>query len=174
MHHYLRRMTLGDFFQFAANHPANVIFYFAIIPFAALLAGWMEREEGHLPPWNYLFSTLVYLVAIPAILSAAYTAYRWFFDRESILNTDILLQVLPIASMAVTFFLVKRRVRIDTLPGFGRLSGMVMMIVASMMIMYFLDRFRIIGFTVIPFQYLLIIFLLLLFAIRFGWKRIGA
>ena len=167
-------MTLGDLFQYATDHPAHVIFYFSIIPFAALLAGWMEREEGHLPPWNYLYSTLIYLVSVPAILSVAYTAYRWFFDRETILNTNLLLQVLPIASMAVTFFIVKQHVKIPTLPGFGRLSGMVMMIVATMMIMYGLDRFRIIGITFIPFQYLLVMFLALLFAIRFGWKRIAA
>ncbi|OAV42927.1 hypothetical protein [Lewinella sp. 4G2] len=167
-------MTLGDLFQYATDHPAHVLFYFLIIPFAALLAGWMEREEGHLPPWNYLFSTLIYLVAIPAILSFAYSAYRWFFDRQAIDNTNLLLQVLPVASMAVTFFIVKRHVKVDTLPGFGRLSGMVMMIFATMVIMWFLDRFRIIGFTFIPFQYLLLIFLVLLFAIRYGWKRIGS
>ena len=167
-------MTLGDLFQYANNHPAHVIFYFALIPFAALLAGWMERDEGHLPPWNYLFSTLIYLVAIPAILSAAYSAYRWFFDREAILNTNLLLQVLPLASMFITFQIVKRYVKVSTLPGFGRLSGMVMMIVATMMIMYFLDRFHIIGFTRIPFHFLLIMFLALLFAIRLGFRRIAS
>ena len=167
-------MTLGDLFQYATDHPAHVIFYFSLIPFAALLAGWMERDEGHLPPWNYLYSTLIYLVSIPAILSVAYTAYRWFFDRETILNINLLLQVLPVVSMAVTYFLIKRHVRIATLPGFGRLSGMVMMIVATMLIMYGLDRFRIIGITFIPFQYLLLIFLVLLFAIRLGMRRIAS
>ena len=167
-------MTLGDLFQYANQHPAHVVFYFCLIPFAALLAGWMERDEGHLPPWNYLFSTLIYLVAIPAILSAAYTAYRWFFDRESIMNTNLLLQVLPLVSMFVTFQIVKRYVRVSSLPGFGRLSGMVMMIVAVMAIMYFLDRFHIIGFTRIPFHFLLLIFLGLLFAIRLGFRRIAS
>ncbi|NJC27759.1 hypothetical protein [Neolewinella antarctica] len=166
-------MTLADLLHYANSYPAHVLFYFLLIPFAALLASWMEREEGHLPPWNYLFSTLVYLVAVPAILSVAYTAYRWFFDRETILNTNLLLQILPIASMLLTFFIVKRSVKIDTLPGFGRLSGMVMMIVATMLILYGLDRFRLIGFTAIPFHYLLLVFFGLLFAIRFGWRRIG-
>ncbi len=165
-------MTLGDLFQYASDHPAHVVFYFALIPFAALLAGWMERGEAHLPPWNYLFSTLMYLVAVPAILSAAYSAYRWFFDRESILNANVLLQILPLISMALTFTLIKRSVRMDALPGFGRLGGMVTMIVAAMAIMYFLDRFRIIGFTSIPFSYLLVAFLLLLFGIRYGWRRV--
>ena len=89
------------------------------------------------------------------------------------MNTNLLLQVLPVASMAITFLIVKQHVKIPTLPGFGRLSGMVMMIVATMLIMYGLDRFRIIGITFIPFQYLLLIFLALLFAIRYGWRRVA-
>ena len=167
-------MTLADLFTYANHHPAHVVFYFALIPFAALLAGWMEREEGHLPPWNYLYSVLVYLVAVPAILSAAYSVYRWFFDRESIMNTNLLLQVLPVVSMLLTFLIIKQHVRIATLPGFGRLSGMVMMIVSAMAIMWFLDRFHIIGFTYIPFHYLLLVFLALLFAIRYGFRRVAS
>ena len=109
-------MTINDLFQYALDHPLNVVFYFLLIPFAALLAGWMEREEGHLPPWNYLYSTLVYLVAVPAILAIAYTIYKWLFERGSIMDANIMLQLLPIASMLITFFIVKKQVRIESLP----------------------------------------------------------
>lgn len=166
-------MTINDLFQYAQDHPMNVVFYFLFIPFAALLAGWMEREEGHLPPWNYLYSTLVYLVAVPAILAVAYTIYKWLFERGSILDANILLQLLPIGSMLLTFFIVKKQVRIEALPGFDRLSGMVMMISAALVIMWFLDKVRIVAFTYMPIQYLLIIFLVLLFVIRYGWRRVA-
>lgn len=166
-------MTLNDFFDYAANHPANVVFYFALIPFAALLAGWMEREEGHLPPWNYLYSTLVYLVAVPAILSVGLSVYKWLFERTSIMEANLLLQFLPVVSMLLTFFTIKRQVRIEALPGFGRLSGVVMMIAAALILMWFIDRVRIIVFTYMPIQYLLLIFLGLLFVIRLGWRRLA-
>jgi drug/metabolite transporter superfamily protein YnfA len=166
-------MTINDLFQYAEAHPANVVFYFCIIPFAALLAGWMEREEGHLPPWNYLYSTLVYLVAVPAILAVAYGVYSWLFERRSIRDANILLQLLPIASMLLTFFLVKKQVRIDSLPGFSRLGGLVMMISAALAIMWFIDKVRIVAFTYMPIQYLLVIFLVLLVVIRVGWTRIA-
>ncbi|MEO0732512.1 MAG: hypothetical protein AAFZ52_06735, partial [Bacteroidota bacterium] len=162
-------MTLNDLFQYALDHPANFVFYFALIPFAALLAGWMEREEGHLPPWNYLYSTLVYLVAVPAILAVAYSVYKWLFERQSILNANLLLQVLPVISMFLTFYIVKRQVRIESLPGFDRLGGLVMMISAAIVIMWFIDRVRIVAFTYLPIQYLLVAFLVLLFVIRLGW-----
>lgn len=166
-------MTLNDFFQYAADNPLNVVFYFSIIPFAALLAGWMEREEGHLPPWNYLYSTLVYLVAVPAILSLAFNVYKWMFERGSILNANLVLQVLPVASMLLTFFIVKRQVRIESLPGFDRLGGLVLIISGAIAIMWFLDKVRIVAFTYFPIHYLLIIFLLLLVVVRFGWRRLA-
>lgn len=166
-------MTINDLFQYAETHPANVVFYFCIIPFAALLAGWMEREEGHLPPWNYLYSTLVYLVAVPAILAVAYSVYSWLFERRSIRDANILLQILPIASMLITFFLVKKQVRIDSLPGFSRLGGLVMMISSVLAIMWFLDKVRIVAFTYMPIQYLLVVFLVLLVVIRVSWTRIA-
>jgi len=166
-------MTINDLFQYALDNPLNVVFYFLLIPFAALLAGWMERGEGHLPPWNYLYSTLVYLVAVPAILAVAYTIYKWLFERGSIMDANIMLQLLPIASMLITFFIVKKQVRIESLPGFSRLSGLVIMISAALIFMWFIDRVHIVAFTRMPIQYLLITFLVLLVVIRFGWSRVA-
>jgi hypothetical protein len=166
-------MTINDLFQYAIDHPLNVVFYFFLIPFAALLAGWMEREEGHLPPWNYLYSTLVYLVSVPAILAVAYTIYKWLFERGSIMDANIMLQLLPIASMLITFYIVKKQVRIESLPGFSRLSGLVIMISAALIFMWFIDRVHIVVFSHMPIQYLLIIFLVLLVVIRFGWSRVA-
>ena len=170
----LRSMTLGEAFEYASNNPAYIIFYFCIVPFAALLAGWMEREEGHLPPWNYLYSSLVYMVAIPGILAIGLGIYKWLFERRSIMDANMLLQVLPIASMLLTFFIVKQQVKIDSLPGFNRLGGLVMMISAAMAIMWFIDRVRIIVFSYMPIQYLLLILLGLLGVIRFGWRRMAS
>ena len=167
-------MTLNDFFRYAELHPWNVLFYFALIPFAALLAGWMEREEGHLPPWNYLYSTLVYLVAVPAILSIGLSVYKWLFERGSIMNANLTLQVVPVFSMLLTFFIIKQNVRIERLPGFGKLSGVVMMIAGALMIMWFIDRIRIVVFSYMPIQYLLLIFLGILFMIRFGWRKVAS
>ena len=133
----------------------------------------MEREEGHLPPWNYLYSTLVYLVAVPAILSVAYTIYKWLFERGSVMDANIMLQILPIASMLLTFFIVKRQVRIESLPGFSKLSGLVIMISAALAIMWFMDRVRIYTFTRLPIQWLLGIFAGLLIIIRYSWQRVA-
>ena len=167
-------MKLADLFVYAQDHPLNVLFYFCLIPFAALLAGWMEREEGHLPPWNYLYSTLIYLVAVPAILAVAYTVYMWLWERQPLGNTDLLLQVLPIVSLLVTFFIVKRQVKIPSLPGFDRLGGLVMMITGAFAIMYFIDRLQIVAFMRLSVSTVLIVFAVLLIVIRFGWRRLAS
>ncbi|MFT7121840.1 MAG: hypothetical protein ACJAZ9_002028 [Neolewinella sp.] len=166
-------MTLNDLFQYALDNPMNVVFYFGIIPFAALLAGWMEREEGHLPPWNYLYSTLVYLVAVPAIIAVSFSVYKWMYERDSIMNANLMLQVLPIISMFLTFFIVKKQVRIESLPGLDRLGGLVMITSGVMVIMWFMDKVHIIAFTYISIQQLLLIFLVLLVVVRYGWTRIA-
>lgn len=167
-------MTLQEAFDYAGNNPSYIVFYFSIIPFAALLAGIMEREEGHLPPWNFLYSSLVFMVAIPGILAVGLSVYKWLFERSSIMQTSMILQILPIVSMLVTFFIIKRNVRMDSLPGFHRLGGLVMMISAAMAIMWFIDRVRIIIFSYMPIQYLLIILLVFLVVIRLGWRRISS
>ena len=167
-------MTFNDLLDYAAGHPDVILFYFALIPFAALLAGFMEREESHLPPWNYLYSTLLYLVAIPAILSVSLMAYGWLFERGSILETDLLLQVVPIASFFLTVYVIRRQVYLPGLPGFGRLGGLVVMIFATLVILWAVDRTRIVLFSGLKIQYLLLVFLALLFAIRLGWRKVFA
>lgn len=165
-------MTIGEAFEYASANPATVIFYFAIVPFAALLAGWMERDEGHLPPWSYMYSALLYMVAIPGILAVALSAYIFLFQNGDIMQANLLLQVLPVASMLLTFAIVKNNVRIEALPGFDKLSSLVMMVAAAMALMWFIDKVRIVVFSYMPIQYLLLIFLGLLFAIRYGWRSV--
>ena len=167
-------MTLNDLLNYAAGHPEAVIFYFALVPFAALLAGLMERKEGHLPPWNYLYSAMLYLVAVPATLSAGLLAYQWLFERGSILDVDLLLQGVPIISFFVTAYIIRRQVYLRGLPGFGRLGGLVLMIFATLVLLWIIDRTRIVLFSGFKIQYLLLCFLLLLVLVRYGWRKIFA
>ena len=165
-------MTLNDFYAFAATHHSQVIFFFALVPFAALLAGFMEREEGHLPPWNYLYSAMLYLVAIPAIFSIGLTAYRWLFERGSIMEADLVLQIVPVISLLLTVLVIRRQVPLRDLPGFGRLSSLVLLITAGLVLLWGIDRTRIILFSRLPMQYLVLVFLLVLVGLWQGVKGV--
>lgn len=167
-------MTLADFFQKIADNPAYIIFYFTIIPVTALLAGWLGKGEGHISPWKYLYSTLIYLVSVPGIFAVTLSIYFFLFERRSIMQTDVFVQILPIVSMIATLLIIRRNVRLEYIPGFDKLSGLITMITATLAIMWFIDRTRIIAFTYIPFQYVILIFIGLLVAIRLGWRRLFA
>lgn len=164
-------MTLAEFFKLLGDQPAYIILFFTLLPFTALMAGIMGRGDGHLSPWKYLYSCLVYLVSVPAIFAVTLSAYLFLFERRSILQTDVLTQILPIASMVLTLWLISRNVILERIPGFGKLSGLIMMIMATFGIMWFIDRTHIIAFTRIPFHFIILIFIALLLVIRFGWSK---
>ena len=87
------------------------------------------------------------------------------------MDADVFAQVLPIISMVVTLLLIRRNVSLDYIPGFDKLSGLVTVISAALLIMWFVDRTRIIVFSYLPFQYVILIFIGLLVVIRYGWRK---
>ena len=166
-------MTLGEFFQAVSDEPVYIVFYFAILPFTALLAGWLaDKEEGRESPWKYLYSTLLYLVCVPGIFAVTLDIYLFLFERRSIFDLNLLTQVLPILSMVITILIIRRNVDMSYIPGFDKLSGLVIMITATLIIMWFIDRTRIIVFSYMPIQYVLLLFAGLLLVVRFGWGKL--
>jgi len=164
-------MTLAEFFEMVGRNPSIVLFYFLALPLTAFLAGVLGRGEGHLSPWKYLYSTIIYLVSVPGIFAVTLNVYLHLFERRSIMDANLYTQVLPILLMLFTFWIVSKNVKIDQIPGFHKLSGLVMIIVAVLMIMWILEKTHIIAITFLPFQYVILIFLALFLAIRFGVKR---
>lgn len=164
-------MTLNEFFDLVTANPAYVIFYFCIIPFAALLAGWLGKGEGHIAPWKYLYSTLIYLICVPGIFAITVSVYQFLFERRSIWEADVYTQVLPIISMILTLQIVRRNVNLDYIPGFDKLGGLVMVITAALAIMWFIDRLRIIAFTFIRFEFVILFLIGLIIIIRYGWSK---
>ncbi|MEM9917213.1 MAG: hypothetical protein AAF990_03915 [Bacteroidota bacterium] len=165
-------MTLRQFIDQLGENPYYVIFFFLLIPLTALLAGIFGRNEGHISPWKYLYSLLIYLVSIPGIFAVTLSIYLFLFERRSIFDTDIYTQVLPILSMIITLLLIRRNVDLDLIPGFGKLSGLVIMIAAVLILMWMVDRTRIFVFSYMPFQQVLLIFGGLLLVAWFGWNRL--
>lgn len=165
-------MTLWDFFQAVSAQPVYIIFYFVMIIVVALLTGWLAKGEGEDSPWKYLYSALLYLVCVPGILAVGLAIYLFLFERRSIFAMNILLEILPVISMIATILIIRKNVDIDRIPGFDKLSGLVMMISAALAIMWFVDRIRIVIFSSMPIQYLLFIFVGLLLLIRIGWSRL--
>ncbi len=164
-------MTLQELFDLLGRNPAYVIFFFVMLPFTALLSGWIAKGEGHLSPWKYLYATLIYLACVPGIFAVTLSIYFFLFERRSILDTNVYTQLLPVISMVLTLFIVRKNVNMDNVPGFDKLSGLIMMISATLAVMWFVDRTRIYVISFLPFHVALLIFAGLLLIIRFGWSK---
>lgn len=165
-------MTLRDFFEYLGSNPLVVLFYFLAIPFTAFLVGFVGKGQGHLSPWKQLYSMLIYLVCVPGVLATALSVYFFLFERGSIMNANVLVQILPVISMIFTLSIIRSNVDFEYIPGFDKISSLITMICAVFILMYLLDRTHLIAWVNIPVQYFLLILVGLLFAFRWGMKRL--
>ena len=164
-------MTLREFFDYLSANPLVVMAFFLGIPFTAILAGIMGRGEGHLSPWRYLYAVLIYLACVPGIFAAALAVYLFLFERGgSIFNVNLLTQVAPIASMIITLGVIRRNVSLQDVPGFDKLSSLMLMIASVFVLMYFLDRLHLVAWVNVPVVYLILIVAGLLLAFRYALK----
>lgn len=168
-------MTLRELFDYLNANPVMVVGYFLLILITAFLAGMMGRGEGHLSPWKYLYSAIVYLVCVPGIFASALAVYLFLFENGgSIFNLNLLTQVLPIGAMLVTLAAVRRNVEFGYIPGFGKLTDLIMTIVTVFVLMYFLNRLHLVAWVYVPVQWLILIVAALLLIVRFGLKRLSS
>jgi len=165
-------MTVRDLFEFVGNNPSYVLFYFIGLPILAGIIGLLGDEKCSYSPWKEVFMIIIYAVMIPGIFALFFNLYLFLFERGSILNFNIFTQILPIVSMVVTLFVIRRYVRFEQIPGFDKISGLIMIISSIIILLWFADRMRIITFTYMPFHYFILLFIGLLIAINWGAKKL--
>lgn len=102
-----------------------------------------------------------------------FNIYLFLFERQSVWDLNIYTQILPVIVMVVTLLIIKKFVSLDDIPGFGKITGLIIMITAILMIMWFLDKTRIYVFSYMPFSQVILIIVGLLIAIRFAWRRLA-
>ena len=137
-------MTTRDLIQQADQHPIALAAALAAPPVVAWLAGQMhDRGQGGAGPWKYLYTVLVYLACVPGMFAGVLTAYTLFFSRENLLDTSLLVYFLPIVSMIVTLVFIRKNVAFDEVPGFDRLSGLMVMVGCSFAIALAIQKTKI-------------------------------
>ena len=144
-------MTLQELFTLLSNQPIYVLAYFGMIPLTAILAGLLGRGEGHLSPWKFMYSALVYLVCVPGIFAVSLNIYLFLFENQSILQYNILTQFVPIVSMIVTLLIIRYNVDLDQIPGFEKLSGLIMVIAVALGLMWIIDRTHLLVISILPY-----------------------
>lgn len=169
-------MTLNDVFTQIGEEPTSTAIYFVAIPVAAALFAWIGKGDAEKSPWKYIYSALIYLTSVPGIIALTLCAYTFLFDRKSFLDVEILAYFAPVISMLATLLIIQRVTDLDKIPGIGKLSGLLMTIMVLISIMYFLDRMNIhvIAWVRIPPLFLMLLFIGLLIAFRWGTKKLFA
>jgi hypothetical protein len=165
-------MTLGEFFGLLNQNPAIIIFYFLAVPLSSLLALIFGKGEGHISPWKYFYCAIIYLACVPGIFSVTLNLYQFLFERMPVSEMNIYTQILPIISLILTLYLVTKNVKLDQIPGFGKLSALMVIILVLLGLMWALDRTRIIAFTGFPFYYVILILIALFIVIRVALNKL--
>lgn len=167
-------MTLGQFFDTVSREPSIVLFYFFALPFTALLASILGKGEGHLSPWRYLYTVLVYLACIPGIFAVTFNAYTFLFERQPIMEMNLLTQILPILCMLITLWLIKKNVSLNYVPGFDKIGSLAFILTVIFIMMWILEKTHIFVFTFMPFYQFVLFFVGFLILIRWLWSRMMA
>ena len=137
-------MTPRDWLLWIAAEPLWIAGFLAALPLFALLLGMVHRRgDGNGAPWKYLYSALVYAACIPGMCAAVITLYMVLFAGENLLDVNALVTLGPIVSMAATLAIASRNVDFGPLPGFGRLSGLMVVLGLTFGIVFALSRTRI-------------------------------
>jgi len=125
-------MTTRELMQQADRHPLVLAAVFVAVPAVTWLLGQIhQKDKGGEIPWKYFYSVLVYLACMPGMFAAVISGYILFFSRENFLDVSLLASILPIVSMVVTLVFVRKKVSFDLVPGFDRLSGLMVMMGCS-------------------------------------------
>ena len=164
-------MTLRQFFDWVQIQPSVIIYYFLIIFVVTLLASMFAKGEGHLQPWNILYAFIIYLVCIPGIFAITLSIYFFLFEKRSIMDTELLLQVLPIFMMFLTLYIIHKNVEFKYIPGFEKLSSLMIIIAILLSFMWIVDRTQLYAISFVPFYYVLIVLIGGIFAMRVALKR---
>ena len=136
-------MSVNDLTALAGEHPLAVLAILGPLPLLAWLVGRMSGREGGRSPWKYLYSGLVYAACVPGILAAVLTAYSLFFVRADLLQVNLLVHLLPIVVMVLTLVVIGKDVDFDRVPGFDRLSGLMLILGVSFTAALFVVKLRV-------------------------------
>jgi hypothetical protein len=137
-------MTLRELIAAAGERPLLLVIACALPPLVAwLMARIHGPGRGEVSPWRYAYSVLVYVACVPGLLAAVVVGYTLFFTRENLLDVDILVHLLPIVTMVATLVLIRRAVSFEQIPGFERLSSLMITIALSFGIALAIQKTRI-------------------------------
>jgi hypothetical protein len=163
-------MSIQDIITWFDSHHAAVLYYFGIALVLALLCTYIVNAKN-ISTIKYVMSFIVYAVTIPGVLALFLLLYNILFLGSSMLQLGLVTYFLPIVAMILILLILNRKIKMSKLPGFTRLSSLIIIIGISFVLLFILQRsyFGVIflgGFT-----QLLLVFAVIMIVLRVAWNK---
>lgn len=165
-------MTTQEFLALASANPQilGAVLGAPVVAALALQATPpLVRPRGSLAT---VWSAVVYAACVPGICAITALLFTVLFDRRNVMHLDVLAIFGPIAAMVATLGLAGRKADIGSLPGVDRLGGMLLMLGATFLMIFFLDRTRILVMFHGSIWTLLGLAVVLFLVFRFGMLKV--
>ncbi len=133
-------MTLQEILNISLNYQKEILYFFLAIPLSAWIGTLFKKKHGSNTWVKVLDSILIYIVSIPGILSLILTLYSLFIVGWNLLELNALLYFLPLASMIATFIIIQKSVWLDSVPWFGKISSLMMLIFLTFVVLLIFQK----------------------------------
>lgn len=165
-------MTIQEIIDWFGANPSFLVIYFIIATVISVIGLFFFKDKSFVSNLKYLYTVLIYGVVVPGMLSLILILYNLFVFKVNLLEVDIYSYYLPIVAAILNIVIIKKTTSLDKIPGFGRLSGLFMMVMIAFVITYILQRMFFGVFFMGGFIHLIGLFIVLLIGLRIGWKKI--
>jgi len=156
-------MTVQDLIDIiTTSNTSHILNYYIGLLIASLLGMLFVNSSNFKSPINYLYTALIYLIAIPGILAVILLVYNFFYLKSNLLRLEVLTYYLPIIAMVVLFVIISKTVPLKRIPGFDKISGLFMVIFIAFIFTYLIQKVFIGIFFIGSMTQLLIIFVVML------------
>jgi len=133
----------------------------------------MNKDGSHDELMHFFYGILVYLACIPGLFALTLCGYTFLFERQSLLNVNVLIYFLPVLSMALTLWIVSKRESMERIPGFQKLSGLMTIIISTFIIILLFQKTRIWVLFVGSIWWIIGIFAILFIIIKIAWEKVA-
>ncbi len=165
-------MTIHELIQWLTQYERALVIGFVALPGVTYVVGVLLKALS-LKLMRGWLAVAIYAAVIPGICMSVVVLYMMFLVRTNLLTQlNVVVHVLPIASMVATLWVASRLAPFAAIPGFDRLRGLVILVGLSFIAVLFVHKTFVRIHFFARFEYLLVLFGLFLIAWRLAAARL--
>lgn len=164
-------MTIQQLIDWFNSNPYLVLIYFTVILALAIISV-LIVTINNVNVIKYVMSAIIYGVTVPGILAVTLILYSLFIIKVNLLNVSFISYFVPIIFTIATLFVLNRKVKMSTIPGFSRLSALMIFILITFGIIFVLQRTYFGVLFIGGFSQLLIVFVIVFIVLKIAWSKL--